>query len=103
MLTSFVDTMHSCDDTEKVLEEATEECQTVLRALDQTVDLLKGTAEHGDADANSMQDSFGSAGDRDASNLMQEAKICAGELIHAAAYGSELSDEIKPAVDDAKG
>ena len=50
-----------------------------------------------------MQDSFGSAGDRDASNLMQEAKICAGELIHAAEDGSELSDEIKPAVDETKG
>jgi len=50
-----------------------------------------------------MQDSFGSAGHCDASNLMQEANICAGELIHAAEDGSELSDELKSAVDETKG
>jgi hypothetical protein len=38
---------------------------------------LKGSAEQGESDTNTMQDMFGSAGDPDASNLMQEAKIYA--------------------------
>jgi hypothetical protein len=102
-LKSSVFSMHSCDDTEKVLEDTTEECKTVIEALDDVVSTLKKSAEQGEADANTMQDSFGSAGDPDASNLMQEAKIYAGELIHAAEDGEELSDEVKPAMDETKG
>jgi len=102
-LKSSVFTMHSCDDTAKVLEDTKAECETVLGALDEVVSSLKGSAEQGEADANTMQDSFGSAGDPDASNLMQEAKIYAGELIHAAEDGEELKDEVQPAVDEVGG
>ena len=38
---------------------------------------LKGSAEQCEADTNTMQDRLGSAGNPDASNLMQEAKIYA--------------------------
>ena len=57
---SSVFSMHSCDDTEMVLEDTAEECKTVLGALGDVVDTLKSTAEQGEADANTMQDSFGS-------------------------------------------
>lgn len=102
-LKSSIFSMHSCDDTAQVLESTHEECVEVLSALDDVVTSLKDSAEQGEADANTMQDSFGSAGDPDASNLMQEAKIYAGELIHAAEDGGELKDEVQPAVDEVAG
>jgi len=102
-LKSSIFSMHSCDDTEQVLESTHEECVEVLSSLSDVVTSLKDSAEQGEADANTMQDSFGSAGDPDASNLMQEAKIYAGELIHAAEDGEELKDEVQPAVDEVQG
>ena len=61
----------------QVLQSTHEEYVEVLGSLNDVVSSLKGSAEQGEADANTMQDSFGSASDPDASNLMQEAKIYA--------------------------
>jgi len=100
-LKSSIFEMHSCDDTAKVLEDTMSKANDAISAAQGVVDTLKATAEQGEADANAMQESFGSAGDPDASNLMQEAKIYAGELIHACEDGQELIDEVQPAVDEA--
>lgn len=90
--------MHSCSDTAQVLEDATTKATETLEALEALVTTLKETVETGETDANACQESLGSSGDPTASDLMQDAKIYAGELIHAAADGQELHDKIKQTV-----
>merc|ERR1719215_40508 len=87
--------MHTCDDTEKNLEKAKDDANEALGALDKLISSVKDAAEQGEADANTIQESLGKAGDPDGSALMQEAKIYAGELIHAAEDAQELVDEVK--------
>merc|ERR1719361_2613803 len=55
--------MHSCDDTEAQLETVSENLQEAVDALDESVTKLKEATEHGEADANTVQESLGSAGD----------------------------------------
>lgn len=94
--------MHTCDDTEKNLEKAKDEANEALGALDKLISSVKNAAEQGEADANTIQESLGKAGDPDGSALMQEAKIYAGELIHAAEDAQELVDSVQEHVDEVK-
>lgn len=85
--------MHSCDDTEVQLEAAEENLNAAIETLQESFDLLKDVSEKGEADANTVQDAMGGAGDPDASNLCQEAKIYSGELVHLGEDASELLDD----------
>lgn len=95
MVKSSLFGMHSCSDTEQVFEDATSKATEALEVFQTLLDTLKETAETGETDANACQKSLGSAGDPTASGLMQDAKIYAGELIHAAEDGVELLDNVK--------
>jgi len=94
--------MHTCDDTEKNLEKVKDDANDVLTTLAELITSVKDAAEQGEADANTIQESLGAAGDPDGSGLMQEAKIYAGELIHASEEAQELVDAVQEHVDEVK-
>lgn len=95
MVKSSLFEMHSCSDTAQVLADTSTKTSDVLGALETLVTTLKETAVQGEIDANACQKSLGSSGDPTASDLMQGAKIYAGELIHAAEDGQSLHDDVK--------
>jgi hypothetical protein len=99
---SSIFSMHSCDDTEQNLLKAKEDANEALSALTELITTMKDAAEQGEADANTIQDSLGAAGDPDGSGLMQEAKIYAGEIIHACEDAQELVDSVQEVVDEVK-
>jgi len=99
---SSIFSMHSCDDTRKNLKQAQEDANEALGVLAELITSVKDAAEQGEADANTIQESLGKAGDPDGSGLMQEAKVYAGELIHAAEDAQELVDAVQEHVDEVK-
>lgn len=97
---STVFSMHMCADTANDLETALGNAGDVLTSLGELTANMKEIAEAGEADANVFQESLGAAGDPAASDLMQSAKVWAGELLHAAEDGADFSDELTSAKDE---
>jgi len=100
---SSVFSMHMCADTANDLDTALENAGDLLTSLNGLTDSMKETTEAGEAEANFFQESFGGAGDPDASGLFQDAKVWAGELLHAAEDGVDVSDELTTSKDEGKG
>jgi len=96
---SSVFSMHMCADTENDLITAIDNAGDLLKTLDKLTGEMAEKVEAGEAVANELQESFGGAGDPDASGLMQKAKVWAGELLHAKDDGADVSAELT----DAKG
>jgi len=97
---SSVFSMHMCADTANDLETALGTAGELLTSLDDLTANMKEIAEVGQADANLFQDSFGAVGDPAVSDLMQAAKVWAGDLLHAAEGGVDLSDKLKSTKDE---
>lgn len=103
MAKSSVFEMHLCADTANDLAAALEKAGN----LGETMETQSGAA----LDASSMmqnvasnlQDQFGNAGDPTASNLMQSAKVFAGDLQHAAEDVEKIHEEISSHQSDGDG
>ena len=99
---SSVFSMHMCADTENDLNTALDNAGELLSSLDALTAEMAARVEKGEELANTLQESFGSAGDPDASGLMQKAKKWAGKLLHAKDDGADLSSELSEVEGDGK-
>lgn len=84
--------MHNCDHTEAQLGTAVDNVEDAMESLQGAADTLLAAADQIDGLANTLQTIWGEAGDPDASNLCQEAKVYAGELYHLKDDAQELLD-----------
>jgi len=94
---SSVFSMHMCADTANDLDTALTNAGDLLEGLDELTRDMKEIAGSGEANANVLQESLGQAGDPAASDLMQSAKVWAGELLHAVEDGEDLSVKLTSA------
>merc|ERR1719311_850490 len=103
---SSIFAMHLCANTAEVLEDA------VAKAADLSEDLADAAggaakaAEGMQSAADELQAMFGKAGDPTASNLLQSAKVFAGELQHAgeaASAAEKALAEVKATAEPLKG
>lgn len=103
MAKSSVFEMHLCADTAEDLAGAL----TKAGELKEELTKAKSTGEDGSGMMQSMganmQDMFGAAGDPTASNLMQSAKVFAGEWQHASEDAAKIAEKIEALEADGKG
>jgi len=93
--------MHSCGDAPAVLGAAAAQQYTTKLNIEE---LVKKATTHanGQQDLSArLQDSFGQAGDPGASDLMQSAKVCAGELLALANKATGVVNKCDPAMKEA--
>jgi hypothetical protein len=100
---SSVFSMHMCANTAEDLDTALGNAGDLLSSLDGLVEEMTSVTEAAEKTAGEMQDSFGSAGDPDASGLFQDAKVWAGKLLHAKDDGAGLHEELSGVHDKADG
>jgi len=93
--------MHNCDHTEAQLGTAVDNVEDSMDSLESAADTLLAAADQIDGLANTLQTIWGEAGDPDASNLCQQAKIFAGELYHLKDDATELVDSTGSKRDEA--
>merc|ERR1719240_2402332 len=103
MAKSSVFEMHFCDNTAGEVASAIdkvsaflEETEPLAKEIQADADTLQSAAEAGQA-------KFGNAGDPTMSDLMQTAKVFAGEIDKAVAPGIKLAEELTASVEEAKG
>jgi len=92
---SNVFSMHMCANTAQDLDTALGNAGDLLSSLDELTGDMLEVVNAGEKEANFFQAAFGKAGDPDASGLMQDAKVWAGEVLHAAEDGVGESDALK--------
>lgn len=95
--------MHSCGDAPLVLAAAATEAHTTVKNLNELIDKSTKHANGQQDLAVIFQKKFGQAGDPDASALMQDAKVCAGQLLELAKAGTQAVTKLQPPIDEAAG
>jgi len=100
---SSVFSMHMCASTKADLGQASSQANMVLSNLDNGVLLVKTLADKMQDAGAENQKIFGKAGDPAASDLMQEAKVFAGEMLDAVSDAEEVKGRLDDAVKEAKG
>lgn len=100
---SSIFAMHMCADTAEELSTAVGNAEDLKGALETLAGDIKTAADAAEAQANTFQDNFGKNGDPEASNLMQAAKVWAGELIHDSEDGTKAATALGDAVGEAPG
>jgi len=91
---SSVFSMHFCDSTSSDLGDATGEASKLAGSLDKKVKKATDDAKDMQKTAAALQKVFGGVGDSGAADLMQEAKVTAGELEKVAKAGKAASEEL---------
>merc|ERR1719453_1083790 len=103
MAKSSIFEMHFCDDTAEDLEAAAGKAEEILSKLKddggKVVEISKTFTE----DAQKAQDTYGSGGDTVASDLMQEAKVVAGDTQHAGEDAVKLGEQLEELKKKAEG
>jgi len=92
---SSIFSMHMCSNTKMELGESKEKMEEASKQLTKVTDEVSDTSKTMQTASAALQASFGKVGDVEASDLMQAAKVRAGELEKAAKEASKVSDEIK--------
>jgi len=95
MTKSSVFSMHMCSNTKTELGESKEKMEKTSKQLSTVTDKVSETGKTMQKASAALQASFGKVGDTEASDLMQAAKVRAGELEKAAKEASKVSDELK--------
>lgn len=95
--------MHLCADTESDLSTSIQEASELEASINDLSGKIETAATGGEAEANALQKSFGTAGDPVASDLMQSAKVWAGKLLDEAKEGKEFATELQGEVSKAEG
>jgi len=91
---SSIFSMHLCADTATDLKSAGAKAEELSKAISGEVDMATGVFEGMQAAAEDLQNVFGQAGDPTASDLMQSAKVSAGELQAAAKAATEAQKKL---------
>jgi len=92
---SSIFSMHMCSNTKEELGESKEKMGEAGMQLSKSTKKVSETGKTMQKASAALQKSFGKVGDTEASDLMQAAKVRAGELQKAAKEASKVSDEIK--------
>jgi len=92
---SSVFSMHMCSNTKTELGESKEKMEEASKQLTKVTGKVSDTGKMMQEASAALQKSFGKVGDTEASDLMQAAKVRAGELEKAAKGASKVSDELK--------
>jgi len=100
---SLMFSMHMCASTKADLGKASAQSNVVLSNLNSGILLVKTLAEKMQKAGAENQKIFGKAGDPAASDLMQEAKVFAGELLDATSDANKVKGRLTDAVKEAKG
>lgn len=100
---SSVFAMHMCADTADELATAQGNAGDLKASLDGVVGNLTAAVTAGEEQANKFQADFGKNGDPAASDLMQSAKVWAGECIHDGEDGTKASAALQDAIDASPG
>jgi len=99
---SSVFAMHSCADTAAVLAESASKASAVADEVGSAAKETTGVGEGMQEAADTLQKAFGAAGDPVAAALFQEAKVFAGELVHAASAAGTSAEPLHKLADEAK-
>lgn len=86
--------MHYCGNTAEEAEEAYNQLSELSQDLSESVETVGATFQEMQDRAAAFQDKFGKVGDAAASDLLQSAKVYAGELEKAHAEGTKLVDSV---------
>jgi len=98
---SSIFAMHFCDSTADDLKLRVDYAEVLEEQIDFAVKKAKVMSDDMQNLASELQKSLGSVGDSGASNLMQEAKVWAGTLIHTATDTGDLVDRLQGLQKDA--
>jgi hypothetical protein len=91
---SSIFSMHSCARTGKDLSEAKEKAASMVTALDDLSGKVKDAGDEFQAEGEKFQKMFSEVGDFAGSQLMQSAKVFAGELLAAAGEAGKVKDAL---------
>jgi len=100
---STVFSMHMCADTATDLSDAAGKATSVKDAMTAEVTAVKGLSTDMQTDADTLQKSFGVVGDSATTNLLQDAKVFAGDLLHTAEAAEKIAAELGDLSTQAKG
>lgn len=103
MAKSSIFEMHFCDSTAGDLADAAEKASTFMEESTSVAKYATADAASLQSAAEAGQAAFGSAGDTVMSDLMQSAKVFAGELQHTAEDAMKTGEELSAAVEKAEG
>jgi len=103
MKKSSVFEMHWCDNTAGELASAADKVSAFLEEAEALAKQIQADADSLQSAAEAGQAKFGTAGDPVMSDLMQSAKVFAGDIDKAVAPGMKLAEELTAAVDEARG
>merc|ERR1719265_2770796 len=103
MKKSSVFEMHFCDNTAGELASAVDKVSAFLEESEPIAKVVQADADSLQSAAEAGQAKFGTAGDPVMSDLMQSAKVFAGEIQKAVGPGMKLAEDLTASVDEAKG
>jgi len=98
---SSIFSMHMCADSGADLAAAASKGTQVLQALDDLVGHMSSLSDHMQTTAAGLQKTFGQLGDPIASDLMQDAKVRAGEVEHDVASKAKIAGALTDATKEA--
>jgi len=95
--------MHFCDSTAEDLADAASKASEFIEKVGPLLEDAMADSETLQKSAEKGQASFGSAGDTVMSDLMQSAKVFAGDLQHSAEDANKVKEKLKVQLDEATG
>jgi len=102
-LKSSIFEMHECADTAVQLSEAGDKAAAAEKSLSAIVGKAEDLSGEMQGSAEAFQKAFGDAGDPVAADLMQSAKVFAGELLHSAEDEAKVATALQEAAKEADG
>jgi len=100
---SSIFALHNCDSTSQDLSAADKKATELAGEMDKKAKTGTTLSKNMQKGADSLQKALGAVGDTAAAGLMQQAKVAAGKLVHAAEDVETLSIELKELSKKAKG
>jgi len=92
---STIWSMHMCADTAQDLKDAASKASVVASAMTTEAKKVKGLSSDMQDDATKLMVSFGKVGDSATTNLLQSAKVFAGELLHSAEGAEKIAAKLE--------
>jgi len=102
-LKSSIFEMHECEDTLKNLIESSEKAAEMANILTESLSEVTSLADAIQDTAAALQEALGEVGDPTAANLMQEAKVFAGELLATASGKKTAATKLEESSKEALG
>merc|ERR1719267_104361 len=91
---STIFSMHMCADTATDLSDAAGKATALQKSLTEEATAVKKLSTDMQASADALQVSFGAVGDSATTNLLQTAKVFAGDLLHASEDAGKVATKL---------